>query len=161
MKLRPFTTRQLADRLMSRPAEYAIEIEPAIVRKDGRQFIDIEHPAYISAMKKYGQTRLHHVHRMMPDTRIKGVGDHLHDIIVEQFGKQPDRDCGCRDMIARMNAWGPDGCSEHRGEIIDTLMEGKARLSIWLRAVISVAAPLARSVCGDMLDEAIRRCEKR
>lgn len=118
--------------------------EPEVYRRLAEESADADALAYIGR----------HV-----TPRVKGVGDHLHDIIVEWFGAQPDRDCGCNDMIQKMNVWGPDGCREHRQEIIDKLMEQKTRLSVWLRAAISVAGAIARAVCGEMLDEAIRRCE--
>jgi len=88
---------------------------------------------------------------------IKGVGDHLHDIIVERFGERPDDErCGCRTMILKMNLWGPDGCEQHFDEIVDHLMDQTARIGRWyLRHAAKL--PGARRVAEGMVREAIER----
>jgi hypothetical protein len=52
----------------------------------------------------------------------KGPGDYLHDAILKWVGEGPTRECGCKDRIAKMNAWGPAGCREHLEEIVEWLM---------------------------------------
>lgn len=51
--------------------------------------------------------------------RPKGVGDFLKELLAASGIKQGG--CGCKKMIARMNAWGPSGCIEHMAEILDHL----------------------------------------
>lgn len=53
MRLVSFTDQQLVARIKVRPAEYLSEIEPSIVRNEQGQFIDLDHPAYKAAKRKY------------------------------------------------------------------------------------------------------------
>lgn len=73
--------------------------------------------------------------------------------------------CGCESMAAKMNRWGPEGCREHRVEIVAWLNEKQAALS-WTEkltaAVNAVAAELwlnPLDPAGSLVDEAIRRTE--
>ena len=55
-----------------------------------------------------------------------GPGDHLHLAIFRWVGEGPTRMCGCQDRIAKMNAWGPEGCRKRLDEIVGW-MEGEAK----------------------------------
>ena len=52
-----------------------------------------------------------------------------------------------------MDQWGPDGCREHRAEIVRWLEEGAAAWG-WLAALAAKAMPL-----GKVIDKAIANCE--
>jgi hypothetical protein len=40
----------------------------------------------------------------------KGPGDQLHRLILRWFGEDFTDNCGCRAYVAKMNAWGVEGC---------------------------------------------------
>lgn len=70
----------------------------------------------------------------------------------------------CRVWAMQMNRWGPDGCREHRAEIIARLKEA-ANESSW-HTVFTAAGGLItkpwfslRDPYGSIVDEAIRRAE--
>lgn len=94
-------------------------------------------------------------------TTHPGVGDRLHALIAALPGA-PKKPCGsCSDMIVKMNRWGPDGCREHREEIIDHLMGQRSKLAAWVRlAMMAIPQPAVRAhLCG-LLDEAITETVK-
>jgi hypothetical protein len=43
----------------------------------------------------------------------------------------PTKSCGCEAMARQMNAWGPDGCTEHLDEIVDHLRKAYSKTD-WL-----------------------------
>ena len=56
----------------------------------------------------------------------RGPGTILHRMIKKRTGEDYTPDCGCNDMVRRMNAWGPSGCREHLDEIV-TKMHTEAK----------------------------------
>lgn len=42
-------------------------------------------------------------------------------LLLQKCGVAVKTGCGCEEWIGKMNAWGVDGCVEHRQEIIDRL----------------------------------------
>lgn len=90
----------------------------------------------------------------------RGPGTELHKLIAE-LGIQPDASCGCEAMGQKMDAWGPAGCREHRGEILAHL-ESAYSSTDWptvLRAgTLAIARGLPKSL-GGLLDLAIARAE--
>ncbi len=52
-----------------------------------------------------------------------GVGDHLHDLIIKFTKELPKGGCGCEQLIAQMNQWGPNGCRKRMEEIADHMMD--------------------------------------
>ncbi len=52
-----------------------------------------------------------------------GPGTELHKLLSRIAGEAPTATCGCKDRIARMDRWGPDGCREHLDEIVDWLLK--------------------------------------
>ena len=88
-------------------------------------------------------------------TEPTGPGTELHKIIRRLFGQEYAANCGCADMVRRMNAWGPDGCREHVDEIVDKMMlEGKSR------KMLAAKLPGARMVSKRVVLMAIRRSER-
>lgn len=70
--------------------------------------------------------------------------------------------CDCEEWVAKMNSWGPDGCREHRQELIDMLSEKAFRLSAkkivssFVRAIFNGVRPTVAS----LVDCAISAAEK-
>jgi hypothetical protein len=71
-------------------------------------------------------------------------------------------------MIQNMNAWGPDGCREHRAEIVEHIEKAYETLTFteaWQATVIAAWSGLASAInpldiCGSLVDEAISRAAK-
>ncbi len=84
-----------------------------------------------------------------------GPGDYLHLAIFRWVGEGPTRKCGCKDRIAKMNAWGPEGCRERLDEIVGW-MEGEAKKRGWKYAV---AVPFSRYFIKRMVLGAIKKAE--
>lgn len=64
--------------------------------------------------------------------RLPGCGDHLEAIILERGYEVPDPErCGCGELKAKMNGWGPDGCREHMSEIVEALADNAEKLGGW------------------------------
>mgnify|MGYP001230619663 FL=1 len=93
-------------------------------------------------------------------------GWQLHRLIEKLTGNLPERGCGCRDRITKMNAWGVDGCREHLDEITDWLVKQAEKHGWKLRVPgIGSLARLApegvqRWTCRQLVLLAIRRTEK-
>lgn len=76
--------------------------------------------------------------------------------------------CGCDDLAAQMDAWGPNGCREHRAEIVAKLRENKDKTpwAVYLGAMMKMATTgLAVRInpmdqLGSLVDEAVRRAEE-
>ncbi len=64
----------------------------------------------------------------------KGPGECL-QIILESFGIHP-HNCECREWARRMDEWGPDGCAEHKTEIIQYLREQQVKYG-WVKTLIA------------------------
>lgn len=73
----------------------------------------------------------------------------------------------CSSMIAKMNEWGPDGCREHREEILKHLRKEYNGTS-WPEIVVAVVRAKASGLASrldrkrhieSLLDEAIRQSE--
>lgn len=50
-------------------------------------------------------------------------------MLLKRCGVPVKENCGCEEWIAKMNDWGPQGCYEHRQEIIDRLKQQASQLS--------------------------------
>jgi len=86
-------------------------------------------------------------------TTHKGPGDHLHDLIRRWLG-QDVGDCHCQEWIDRMNAWGPDECRDHVGEIVSHIL-AEAKNRGWWKVLANM--PGARWAIRQMVNEAIGR----
>ena len=103
-----------------------------------------------------------------PDLKSCSVappGAQLHAILIS-IGLIESTGCHCDERAAEMNAWGPDGCREHREEIIGWLKESAGKLSIaqQAKAFVMLAAETRWNPLdpfGSIVDEAIRRAEAR
>jgi hypothetical protein len=95
-----------------------------------------------------------------------GPGNRLKEII-GSVGLEKTGGCRCDEMLVKMNAWGIDGCREHRAEIIAHLKAAYKETS-WAdfatASAKAIASGLAFSInpldpFGSLVDEAIRRAE--
>jgi len=87
----------------------------------------------------------------VPQPKVKGVGDHLHDLILRWTLAGPTMDCGCACMMTKMNRWGPDGCRQRLDRIVRYLLrQGRKRgwkLATWPGAKLA-ARQLVLSAIG-------------
>lgn len=96
--------------------------------------------------------------------QLPQVGTQLHAALT-QLGVKPVTGCGCSRMIAKMNAWGVDGCREHRTEIIEHLRKAYKQTStaeLLAAAAKAVTSGLAFKLnpldpLGSLVDLAIER----
>lgn len=61
--------------------------------------------------------------------RIGGPGTELKSLL-EWWGIHDSGKCGCQAFAAKMDAWGPDGCDERMGEILDHLRDAARELGV-------------------------------
>ena len=75
-----------------------------------------------------------------------GPGDHLHDLIRERTGREPDLSCNCRAWIRRMNTWGPRGCRKKMKLIVAKLArEARSRPIQWQAVPVAKDGTLLNS----------------
>jgi hypothetical protein len=89
--------------------------------------------------------------------RKKGVGDHLHQLIVQKYGISP---CNkCLEVMDEMNALGPDGCNRDRERLVQGMWDRRENLSGWrkIAAKLPGSELLAKMELNAMLAQAIRR----
>ena len=103
--------------------------------------------------------RIFHNCRALPRP-LPGPGTHL-AAILRELGIPKTAGCGCDEMIAKMNQWGPDGCQSHRDEIIAHLQSAYTHATLATKATAFGAAlwhgyPLT---LGGILDLAIERSQ--
>lgn len=90
--------------------------------------------------------------------------------IMKELGIEAKPNCSCKATAAKMDAWGIDGCEQHRDWIVQQIEANAAKWS-WIE-VLQIAArnavnPLALSlafrenVYHALLDEAIARAKSR
>lgn len=88
--------------------------------------------------------------------------------MLTSIGIEPGPGCPCRDMMRKMDAWGPAGCKEHRGEIVMHVQEQMGNRS-WREKLTAAAKATASGLAfqlnpmdipGSLVDEAIRRVEQ-
>jgi hypothetical protein len=87
---------------------------------------------------------------------MSGVGTELAKQIPE-WAVQTSKKCQCKDMQAKMNKWGPDGCYKRRNAIIAHLI---AQSDLLIPAFKFVPESVKRVVAGRMLGKAIRDSKK-
>jgi hypothetical protein len=87
---------------------------------------------------------------------MSGVGTELAKQIPE-WAVQTGKQCKCKDMQAKMDKWGPDGCHERRNVIVAHLM---AQSELLIPAFKFVPASVRRVVASRMLGKAIRDAQK-
>lgn len=82
--------------------------------------------------------------------------------LLNELDIHPSEKCGCEAKASQMDKWGPDGCREHRAEIIGWLKEAVQEIN-WQERIRAAGAMLRTdwfSVLdpfGSLVDEAIRR----
>lgn len=102
-------------------------------------------------------------HRCIVSVRV-GPGTHLVRLI-KSLGFSADACDSCGGLAVQMNAWGVEGCREHRAEIVAKLKEAYAALTLaqWLSAAAAaIHSGLAfrmnpLDIEGSLLDVAIER----
>jgi len=95
-------------------------------------------------------------------TLAEGPGKELTELFAKA-GATPDQCKGlCHEWADKMNAWGPDGCREHRQEIIERIKTAMFRT--WVTDQIKIGWSISREPwfnplepVGCIVDEAIRR----
>jgi hypothetical protein len=107
---------------------------------------------------KWPAHRVHHVCKVKAEPQPPGTGTHL-AAILRELGIPKTAGCGCDEMLAKMNQWGPDGCQIHRDEILEHLANAYAHATLATKAQALGAAlwhgyPLTLS---GILDLAIER----
>jgi hypothetical protein len=91
------------------------------------------------------------------------TGDQLHLLILRLCGQDVVADCGCRSYIAKMNAWGVEGCRRRIDRISRHLLVEAHRRGLTnskiptLRWVKRIGA---KPFCRWLVKRAIRRAEK-
>jgi hypothetical protein len=91
----------------------------------------------------------------------EGPGTELHKIFAELY-ISPTVSCQCEAMRNQMNSWGPEGCREHRDEILEHLRKAYDEttiLSVIRAGATAVIKRLPKSLEG-LLDLAIERSDK-
>lgn len=91
-----------------------------------------------------------------------GPGTEL-KLLLQELGLTEEQGCGCDTHAAQMDAWGVEGCHEHKDEIRQWLNEarGKTRMGKKLKAMVNMTirglylSPY--DPIGNLIDEAIRR----
>lgn len=101
--------------------------------------------------------QIHHVCRVIPL-----AGDCLF-VILRALGVPRRAGCGCDEMIAKMNAWGPAGCRENRTEILEHLEKAYDK-STWAErakaGLLALVKGYPKTLDG-ILELAIERVESR
>jgi len=69
-----------------------------------------------------------------PGTKLKGL--------LASLGVNPSPSCDCNALAKQMDAWGPDGCEEHRTEI-ETKLRGHAKKYGWIDKITAAAHAVA------------------
>jgi len=87
---------------------------------------------------------------------VSGVGTELAKQIPE-WAVQTGRQCKCKDMQAKMDRWGPDGCFDRRNSIVAHLLSQSDHL---IPAFKLVPESLKRAVANRMLAKAIQDARK-
>jgi len=85
-----------------------------------------------------------------PAARDLGPGDFLHQLIVEKYGIQPCQ--RCMEVIAHINAVGPDGCEQQRETIVADIWERRDMLKGWKAVAAKIAG---KWEIGRLFDKAI------
>lgn len=88
--------------------------------------------------------------------------------IISSLDVKKTAGCNCDEMMARMNAWGIEGCEEHREEILAHLNKAYAELNpSWADQARMGAKALAMGIvinpfdpAGSLLNAAIERARK-
>ena len=89
--------------------------------------------------------------------KIKGVGNHFHDLITAKYNTAT---CSkCMKVINEMNALGPEGCERDRARLIDGIWERRDQLKGWrkIAAKLPAAEKLAKKELNALLDQALHR----
>jgi hypothetical protein len=89
-----------------------------------------------------------------------GPGTELKQLLHDELGIQPTASCGCDAMVAKMNAWGVEGCRANREEILAHLQSAydSASTLTAIRAGLNSLRGYPKTLAG-LLDLAIARAD--
>ena len=87
---------------------------------------------------------------------MSGVGTELSKLIPD-WALQFKGGCECKDMAAKMDKWGPDGCYQRRDHIVAHLMAQSDHL---IPAFKLVPPAVKKIVAGKLLKKAIRNARE-
>ncbi len=82
--------------------------------------------------------------------------------MLREMGIKKKSGCGCDDWVAKMNAWGVEGCKARRAEIVEHMKKAYDLSDYWTKAKAAALAwlnGLPMSLDG-LTDEAILRATK-
>ena len=71
--------------------------------------------------------------------------------------------CNCESLVMQMNAWGPEGCREHKAKIIAWLEQQRAKQGwrLLLKALVRAKRNGLPLTVAGLVEEAICRAEER
>ena len=78
---------------------------------------------------------IHHACNRLPEGPVTELGK-----IFSSLGINGKCGSGCPEWIARMNNWGPNGCREHRGEILEHLNQAYTAAAVATKALALTSA---------------------
>ena len=84
------------------------------------------------------------------------VGTELAKLIPD-WAVESGKKCKCKDMQAKMNKWGPEGCFERRNAIVAHLM---AQSDVLIPAFKLIPASIRRITSVKLLKKAIANAQK-
>ena len=103
------------------------------------------------------QAVIHQAERQKYTSTRRGPGTILHRMIKERTGEDYTPNCGCNDMIRRMNAWGPTGCREHLDKIVTKMHTEAKKRPKWK---LLASLPGVKLFMKRMVLSAIREAER-
>lgn len=124
----------LAEAAKDRPQGYLEDVYSHVESED-MDFVYISDDNYLLLKNKYT------VQHGLPGTELKKLISWFYS---------PDKECKCKERIAKMNQWGPDKCEEN----IDTIMR-------WMKHSAAVnSVPYVESAVRLLVQTAIWRSRK-
>ncbi len=83
----------------------------------------------------------------------KGLGDYLHELLINKLGADFENGCACKEWLLRMNEWGPGGCRENLKKIVGGLL-AEAKRRQWVldgHPILSKVAAIGTELPGGMI----------
>lgn len=77
--------------------------------------------------------------------------------LIPKWAVQFEGGCGCRDMAAKMDKWGAEGCEDRREQIVAHLLSQSDRL---IPAFKLVPSAMKKIVAERLLNKAIQRARE-
>lgn len=129
------------------------------------------HQAPAGATARSGKARK--PHKTQSRARVENVGACLSKRIAGFMAIKESGGCNCRSYARKMDSWGPDGCEQRRGEIVEHLIGNQEIMAAAIAdagvpgcgllsklAGTAAAVPLLRLGAGWLLTKAIEDAKK-